>query len=348
MKFNITWDSSVNAAPAAFKADVLAVANYYANTFSDPVTVNIGVGYGEVHGQKLSSGVLGQSYTWFTGTSYSQLTSALKGDATSTADHSSVASLPANDPTGGGHFYLTTANAKALGLYAGSGMDGYVGFSSTVAMDYDASNGVTAGSFDFFGVVAHEFSEVMGREMLTGETFGSTPKSYSALDLFHYASAGVRTFSGGTTGYFSINGGVTHLQSFNTSAGGDYGDWSSTTVADAYNAWVRSGVVNKITAGDVSALDVIGWSRASTGSTATLASYPASTTVHLAAANGDQTAAPVTVQDAQGQDVQLVQANDNQLVHAHDAGAHDQLLSVGQSFQNSLLVADMSSFYGVA
>jgi hypothetical protein len=48
----------------------------------------------------------------------------------------------------------------ALGLIANNGSvsDGSVNFSNTATFDYDRTNGITAGAFDFFGVVAHEFT----------------------------------------------------------------------------------------------------------------------------------------------------------------------------------------------
>ena len=48
--FNITYDSSVSSAPAGFTAAIADVVNYYTSVFSDPVTINIDVGWGEVGG----------------------------------------------------------------------------------------------------------------------------------------------------------------------------------------------------------------------------------------------------------------------------------------------------------
>ncbi len=318
MRFNITWDSSVDAAPAAFKTDILAVAQYFANAFTDPVTVNIAIGFGEVAGYQLASGALGESLTYLTSTGFKQVISALRRDALTANDASAVKSLPSADPTGGGHYFLTTANAKALGLYSSLGYDGYVGFSSTAPFTYDASHGVAAGTYDFFAVAAHEFSEIMGRQLLAGETLGSTSNTYTALDLFHWAAAGVRALTGAAAGYFSFDGGATHLQSFNTNPGGDFGDWASSAGADAFNAFANSGVVNKITAGDLTALDVIGWNLGASGSSASSA-YPAGTNVHLSAANQ---------------------------VTAHEAGLADALLNVGRALHDPSLVADLSAFYG--
>ena len=47
---NITWDTSVQSAPAGFMAGVLAAAQYLESQFSDAVTLNLDIGYGEVNG----------------------------------------------------------------------------------------------------------------------------------------------------------------------------------------------------------------------------------------------------------------------------------------------------------
>jgi Ca2+-binding RTX toxin-like protein len=145
-----------------------------------------------------------------------------------------------------------------------------VGFSSSSgAFDYDNSNGVTAGSYDFYGVVAHEFSEVMGRILLVGKTVGGLSNSYDALDLFHYSSSGVHTFTASAGGYFSVDGGNSVVNSFNSVVGGDAGDWAGSTT-DAYNAYGTPGAVSPISNGDQTALDVIGWDAGSAVSAADL------------------------------------------------------------------------------
>ena len=203
----MTYDASVANAPAAFKTDVAAAVQWFQSHFSDPITININVGYGEVGGQTMGSGALGQSMYFVDSFSYSQVKNALAADAKSASDLSSVATLPSTDPTNGGTFYVSTAEAKALGLDSGSFTDGYVGFSSGGVFDYDNTNGVTAGQYDFMGTVMHEISEVLGRETMDGQ--GAT---YYPLDLFHYSAPGVRTFSGTTPGYFSVDNGQTSPQ----------------------------------------------------------------------------------------------------------------------------------------
>jgi hypothetical protein len=115
---------------------------------------------------------------------------------------------------------------------------------------------VTANQYDFFGVVAHEISEVLGRIILGGTSF-------SPFSLFDYSAAGVRDMSGAQPGYFSIDGGTTNLDSFNSVAGGDLGDWASSVGNDAFLAFSHSGVVLPVTPADLTTLDAIGWNLAS-------------------------------------------------------------------------------------
>jgi Ca2+-binding RTX toxin-like protein len=258
MIINVVYDTSVNSAPVAFKTVINSVIGFFENSFKDPVTVTIDVGYGEINNQTMSPGSLGQSLTVLNGYSYSQIKSALTADAKSADDSSAVASLPASDPTGG-HYWVAQAEAKALGLTTGTGLDGYVGFTSASILDYDNSNGVTGGQYDFYGVVAHEFSEVMGRAMLVGRTIGTTTNSYEPMDLLHFSAPGVHSYVGNLAGYFSLNNGVTNLDNFNTSSGGDPGDWASSAGNDAFRAFSSAGVVNSISATDLRVMDALGW-----------------------------------------------------------------------------------------
>ena len=285
---NLTWDASVGSAPSGFTAGILAAAQYLESQFTDAVTVNINVGYGEVGGTTLASNALGQSSSYIQSLSYSSLSGALKADAKTATDSSVASSLPASNPSGG-TYWTTTAQAKALGVApaTGTSTDGFVGFSSAPGIfTYDSSAGVSAGTYDFKGVVLHEISEVMGRLLLTGGTIGSTANSYSMMDLLHYSGQGTMDFSASTPGYLSFNGGATASGTFNTVSGGDAGDWASSMGNDAFNAFSNSGVVNGVSAADLAEMDAIGWDYAAaiqsnpTGVSVTPATGP------LAAAQG--------------------------------------------------------------
>ena len=304
LTINITWDSSVSSAPSGFTTAVQNAAQYLETQFSDPVTLNIDIGYGEVAGSALGSNTLGSSESYLSSVSYSSLLNAMTADATTSADASAVASLPSTSPVNG-TFWTTTSEAKALGLASATStaLDGYVGFSSTLPFTYNDTNGVASGTYDFNGVAIHEMSEVMGRLLLTGSTVGGTANSYTPYDLFHYSAAGVRDFSASTAGYFSINSGTTNLAAFNTTSGGDAGDWASSVTNDSFDAFSNSGVVNTVSAADLTALDVIGWNPSS-GTTSPSPSPSPSPTPSVVAPTGvaiaPVTSALATVRSATG------------------------------------------------
>ena len=258
MTIDVVYDSSVSSAPAGFVTAVNQVASWYESHFSNSVTVTIDVGFGEVAGQSLASGALGESETALTSVSYAQLQSALVQNANAIGDTAAAASLPASSPVGG-QFWVPTAEAEALGINGAiAPVNGYVGFSSTANFQYNDSSGVASNQYDFFGVVAHEFSEVMGRTMMDGEVMNGT-SSYEPLDLFHYSAPGVRDFSGTTAGYASANGGSTSLGSFNTNPGGDFGDWASSVGHDSFLAYTAAGAVDPISANDIALMNLLGW-----------------------------------------------------------------------------------------
>jgi hypothetical protein len=296
---NITWDSSVASAPTGFIAGVNAAVQFLESQFTDAVTINISVGYGESGGSSLGGGTLGQTESYLQSVSYSTLINALKADAKTATDSSVIASLPATNPNGGA-YWTTTAEAKALGLASATGTstDAYVGFSSASGIfDYNNTDGVTAGTYDFNGVVLHELTEAMGRMLLTGSTVGSSANSYDTLDLLHYSSVGTRDFSSSTPGYLSFDGGVTNSNQFNTVSGGDAGDLSSSMGNDSLDAFANSGVVNAFTAADLAEMDAIGWNLGSGSGTVT---QPPATSQPTGVAIAPATRALASVQSVGG------------------------------------------------
>ena len=188
LTFNITWDPSVDAAPAAFKTEVEAVAKHFEGLFLDPVTINLTVAYNN----SLGAGIFAQSEpSSLTSFSYNTIRAALANKASSADD--AAAALPTTDPISGAHNYLLpTAQQKALGLLEnysvpasgpgsvpdlapftgseGTASDGTVTFSSTANFDYGGGKNIAPNSIDFTGVVANMFSQLMGRTMDVGNT----------------------------------------------------------------------------------------------------------------------------------------------------------------------------------
>jgi hypothetical protein len=270
VQINVSYDSSVAAAPPQFTTIVADVVEFFDSTFSNPITINIDVGWGEVDGLALSARSLGESITNFDNTyfSYDQVRAALIAKAVSPNAKEAVASLPASDPTGGGVYSIPTAEAKALGLSgASSQADGYVGFDASPGMfDFNVtsntySGSVQGGEFDLFGVIAHEFSEVMGRQMNFGVNHFGGPgdgSGYLPLDLFDFSGPGVRSFSPRTARYFSTDNGQTDLATFNSQLSGDKSDWDGST-ADAFNAQSASSIVNPVSPADITLMNVLGY-----------------------------------------------------------------------------------------
>ena len=75
----------------------------------------------------------------------------LTNSAASTAALASAGSLPANDPSNGEPFLLSTAQEKAFGLIPANGaaIDGHVGF--------------LKGYSDYVGTALHEITHALGR-----------------------------------------------------------------------------------------------------------------------------------------------------------------------------------------
>src|SRR5262249_6362363 len=180
------------------------------------------------------------------------------------------------DPTSGGSFVVSTAQAKALGLSGGSSKPHrYIGLSSALSVQFKPTP--PAGQVCPLGALHHEISEGMGRTGSVGAGFGAGV--YTALDLYRYTSTDnvnpqngspIRALSqqSGDVAYFSIDGGATNLGGFNASDGGlDYGDWNATMGPDPFR-FSYAGVTEKMSTNDIAVMAAIGWNMTSKGVTA--------------------------------------------------------------------------------
>lgn len=260
MYFNVSFDSSVSNAPAGFKACVNAVCQYYDALFTNNVTVTFNAGWGEVGGQKVDPGALGESSAFYAQQNYAAVAAALAAQ-----NAPGAATLPAASPAASGStLQVNMAEARALGLPGAISSDGSVGFDSTATWFFDPtqSKAVPANAFDFFGTVEHEISEVMGRSSDL-----NIAGTYAILDLFRYASSGVRQLTTGDPSFFSVDGGKTLLQAFNNfqtgDTGGDLGDWASTVTALDSFGYGSAGVASPVTAIDKTVMAALGWTTTS-------------------------------------------------------------------------------------
>ncbi len=306
LTFNFIFTNGTSA--EAQQAFIDAGANWSA-ALTDEVTIDMTVGIATLSaGQLVSAGSRRTSHT------YSNVRSSLLADATSADDTQAVGSMPAgnsvamlinrtaDNPNGNGSatpyidaigannttVRLTTANAKALGLDPGTGVvgacstvcDASIQFSNAFAFDFDPTDGITAGQFDFVGIATHEFGHALGfisgvdvldvnSPPVNGPFTADQFTFVSTLDLFRFSvsstASGVIDWTADTRAkHFSIDGGATVGPAFAT--GRNFGDaqqaghWKDNLGLGLMDP--TSGIGEELgfpSANDIRAFDVIGW-----------------------------------------------------------------------------------------
>lgn len=271
LTFVIDWDSSVSTAPSGFITGFETAVGYFlANLDSpvQPITISLNVGWGEAGGQRLSFGALGESLTNIYQVDYSTLQARM------------ASVLPGSDPIAASphHYWVASAEEKALGLISDNTLvDGSLGFSSKIKWNFTTS-APASGQYDFISVAEHEISETMGRIALLGATISDNGVNYiggyTPMDLLRFSAAGTRSLTGGQSAYFSFDNGVSSsgnssspgLTYFNSTAGGDWGDWQSSGALsagnDAYDAFASSGVQYHPSSVDQTVMHVLGYGTA--------------------------------------------------------------------------------------
>ncbi|QNN21292.1 PEP-CTERM sorting domain-containing protein [Planctomycetales bacterium ZRK34] len=292
-------------------------ADWWSSLLDDSITVKIDINF-----TTLGAGILGSTGSNSEVYTYSQVAAALTLDATSADDTSAVANLPVgstldfrtqdrsgtieldnetvgSNATNNTYLDINTANAKAIGLTLSdpSASDASITFSDAFTWDFDRSNGITGGSYDFVGVAAHEIGHALGfvSGVDTVDIFtepngpndtvdlnGGQPgigeldpfAIYNTLDLFRYSSAslllGADVLDGayGGTSYFSIDGGATNLARFSTGAfngnGRQASHWLDNQGLGIMDPTAATGELLNVTTLDLQGFDVIGWDLAAT------------------------------------------------------------------------------------
>jgi hypothetical protein len=196
------------------------------------------------------------------------------------------------DADGSANNVLTLVNratAKAMNLESASGqivdetrVDVVIYYSLDKAFDYDPTDGIDEGAYDFTGLAIRDIGIALGLDSYnsaydynTGPTTtadNSVETAFTAktIDLFRYSEAGTLDWSTSETDkYFSIDGGETAL--FGNASyrkGENNGDkalatfWKDDANGEALgimDADPGTGNVMAVSALDLAAVDVIGW-----------------------------------------------------------------------------------------
>lgn len=248
LEIDLIWDSSVASAPnwKAIESSVISAAEIFTTLFTNHDVLNIAVGYGEVAGSALAPDALGESASLGYIVPNDGTVDAALGAADTGLVHAGLMSpnaVSALDGVADANFFITSADAKALGLVdPAAGLDGFIGFSDTAPISFGHLLPKSS-QYDAIGIAAHELSEVMGRVGLEGATLGPFNNVYTPLDEFRYTAPGAPDLTP-SAGYFSLNDGKTDLLPFNDpNNGGDAADWATAPVThgNSFDAFATTG-----------------------------------------------------------------------------------------------------------
>lgn len=274
--------------------------NLWSSILTDNATINIDIGFNSLGGNAIAN----TQYTKET-ISYTDFRNALTADATSSDDATAIANLPTgssfalwinltgDNPNGAASLTpyldndgsdnnstirLTTANIKALGLSTSQTSDASISFNSNVSFDFDRSDGISAGSYDFVGMAAHEIGHALG--FISGVNILDYNPNHSSNDLTYVNSFDLFRFSSQSYNqgkntldwtadprdkYFSLDGGTTVMvaDAFSTGLlhgdGYDPGHWKNNSNLGLMDPTAGTGELLSISSLDIQAVDVIGW-----------------------------------------------------------------------------------------
>ncbi|MEA2840509.1 MAG: serralysin [Methylobacteriaceae bacterium] len=247
MQINLVYDSQALAAPQSFRDAIQAAANVLDATFTDNITINISVGYGEINGTPESSGGASAGPSRGVFDSYSQVRTWLAQNASPDVQ-SGVAAMPTGTSIQGqSQVIVWRAQQRLMGQAAASDsvLDGAAGFATNISTNL------------LEGVALHELTHAMGRVPYSG----SQPDMF---DLYRFSSTGTYLFGNAqptaAASYFSLDGGRTDLADYGrTSDPSDFLNSSGRTPNDPFNEFYNASTVQGLSHIDILQMEALGF-----------------------------------------------------------------------------------------
>ncbi len=226
MDIVLDWDASTAHMPAGMKSDIELAASYLDQWITNPIDVNIHVGFKECNATPVTTKMYEKAEFAYATESYSIVKTLLE-DAGVPA--SSLPNLPATT-----NIDVSGAELKAFGLLPanGSETDGYIGFNLS---NWAYSPRAQAGNDDFVAVAESCLMGALGHQVAPNTQ--APDGNYSIADLYRYTADGVvATPTNVQTEqvYYSQNLGVTNLGDLSNNGGNTNGTAWQNLPTDAF------------------------------------------------------------------------------------------------------------------
>jgi hypothetical protein len=284
--FDASWATNPQAAQAT--AVVNSVIAEYQGDFSNPVTINVAFGFGELNGSPITSGAATAFATSdflspfgpATGFTLAQTeaiyAAAAAGSGATTVLQTADAHLPAAYPNPGccggttpTNFFIPDAEYKALtGMALDTDpVDGFTGYATDFCgpgapnCAYDYSGGPPpANTIDFKSVVEHELSHAMSRVdfAFSSGVAGGSPPFLTPQDFFKYDCGTGNLDPKFNITCFSYDGDATNPGGRTFANTSDSGDWIN-FATDSYNFGIDTGVFATVSTADIQLMCAEGW-----------------------------------------------------------------------------------------